>query len=325
MQANLFCETTILTSFKIEHSILMTARGILSLVEYIDSTVDNGTITKRLILPTWKQMKKWLWAILSREDRNLDYQLYSSRSGSPTVYVDDVIQGEKDIEHLRPTSLWQKATDKFRLLPHFFGSAESAFGFRVATGTMAIAIVCYMRNSQQFYIQQRLIWESIMVAISMGQTAGSGIYAQFIRFSGTVVAMVALYAIWYVVDQQPAGIICFTGIAMFLYHYPMIKNPANPVLPMIGMVTVNLIVGYELQVQKIGVLRSSSNDQAYHPLYELAPFRLATVSAGVGVACFFTYFPSVVTARSQLRKNLAPRSTFLATTVVLSIRPLHYE
>jgi hypothetical protein len=130
---------------------------------------------------------------------------------------------------------------------------------------MVIAIVCYLRNSQQFYIQQRLIWGSIMVAISMGQTAGSGIYGQFIRFSGTVLAMVASYIIWYIVDQHPAGIIVFTGIAMFLYHYPLIKNPANPVLPMIGMVTV-LIVGYELQVQKIGILESTSNDQAYHPL-----------------------------------------------------------
>jgi hypothetical protein len=283
----------------------MAARAVLDLVKYADSKVDDGTMSKkRLILPTRKQIRMWFWATLFREDSNLDYQAYSTRSGVPTVHLQDYLQSEKDTEHLPPVSLWEQVTDKFRVIPSFFGSAESGFGFRVATGTMAIAIVCFLRNSQQFFIEQRLIWGSIMVAISMTQTAGSGIYGQVLRFGGTVVAMVASYIIWYVVNQHPAGIIVFTGISMFLYHYPMIKSPNNPVVPMIGMVTVILIVGYELQVQKIGIVASISNDQAYHPLYELAPFRLATVVAGVGVAFFFTYFPSVVTSRSQLRKEL---------------------
>lgn len=283
----------------------MAARGVLDLVKYSDSKVDDGTMSKkRLIPPSWKQMNKWFWAALSREDSNLDYQAYSTRSGSPTVYLHDALQAEKDTEHMPPASFRERVTDKFRVIPYFFGSAESAFGFRVAIATMTIAIVCFLRNSQLFYIEQRLIWGAIMVGISMTQTAGSGVYGQLIRFIGTAMAMIASYIIWYIVDQHPAGIIVFTGITMFLYHYPMIKNPANPVVPMIGMVTVILIVGYELQVQKIGILISISNGQAFHPLYELAPFRLATVLAGVSVAFFFTYFPSVITARSQLRRDL---------------------
>lgn len=313
---------------KLEHSFLMAARGVLDLVKYADSKVDDGTMSKkRLILPTRKQMKKWLWAMLSREDNNLDYQSYSTRSGSPTVHLHDALQVEKDTEHLPPETFLEKATDKLRIIPRFFGSRESAFGFRVATGTLAIAIVCYLRNSQQFFIEQRLIWGSIMVTISMTQTAGSGVYGQFLRFSGTVVATVASYIIWYIVDQHPAGIIVFTGISMFLYHYPLIKYPNNAVIPMIGMVTIMLVVGYELQVQQIGILQSVSNGQAYHPLYELAPYRLATVVAGVGVAFFFTYFPSVITARSQLRKDLGSSLYLLGNyyssvhqTVALRIR-----
>jgi hypothetical protein len=297
----------------------MVARGVLDLVKYADSKVEDGTMSKkRLILPTRKQMKKWFWAMLSREDKNLDYQAYSTRSGSPIVHLQDTLYGQKDTEHLPPVSFWEKATDPFRVIPCFFGSAESAFGFRVATATMAIAIVCYLRNSQVFFIDQRLIWGSIMVAISMTQTAGSGIYGQFLRFSGTVVATIASYIIWYVVDQHPAGIIVFTAITIFLYHYPLVKSPGNPVIPMIGMVTVILIVGYELQVQKIGILSSISNGQVYHPLYELAPYRLATVAAGVGVAFFFTYFPSVTTARGQLRKDLGS-SLFLLSNYYSSV------
>jgi hypothetical protein len=275
------------------------------LVTYADSKVEDGTMSRRrLILPTWKRMKKWIWAAVSREDSNLDYEAYSTRSGTVTVYLNDALQADKDAEHLPPVTFWEKFTDKFRLIPRFFGSPESVFGFRVATATMVIAVTCYLRNSQHFYIEQRIIWGSIMVAISMTQTAGSGIYGQFVRFAGTAVAMVASYIAWYIVGQHTAGIIVFVGISMFLYHYLMVHNPDNPVVPMIGMVTVVLIVGYELQVRKVGLLISVSNGQIYHPIYELAPYRLAAVAGGVAVAFFFTYFPSVVTSRSQLRKDL---------------------
>lgn len=284
----------------------MAARGILEIVKFADSKVADGTMSKsRLVLPTWKTMKKWFWDILGREDNYLDYQEYSNRSGTPTVRLRDAFQVEKNAEHLPPTTAWEKMSEYLRVFANFFGSPESAFGFRVAVATMCIVIVAYLRNSQQFFIEQRLIWGSIMVAISMSQTAGSGIYGQLLRFGGTAIAMVASYIDWYIVDQHTAGIIVFLGITMFLYHYLLIKFPLDPVIPMIGMVTVVLIVGYELQVKQVGIPISVSNGQVYHPLYELAPYRLAAVLGGVGVAFFFTYFPSVVTNGSMIRKDLA--------------------
>ncbi|OCL10610.1 hypothetical protein AOQ84DRAFT_374763 [Glonium stellatum] len=289
----------------LEYSLLATSRSILDLVKFANSKIEDGSMTKnRLILPGWKRTTEFFWAALSREDNNLDYEAYSTRSGTVTVRVRDAVQTGKDAEHLPPASVWEKLTDHLRGIPHFFGSPESAFGFRVAVGTMVIAIVCYLRNSQQFYIEQRMIWASIMVAVSMTQTAGSGIYGQFLRFAGTAVAMVASYIDWYIVNQHTAGIIVFVGITMFLYHYPLVKSANNPVVPMIGMVTVILIVGYELQVKQVGIPISVSNGQAYHPLYEIAPYRLATVAGGVGIAFLFTYFPSVITSRSSLRTDL---------------------
>ncbi|KAL5330238.1 hypothetical protein ACEPPN_003764 [Leptodophora sp. 'Broadleaf-Isolate-01'] len=289
----------------LEYSYLMVAKAILDLVKFSDSKVTDGTMSKkRFVSPGRKQLWKWLKDIFAREDSNLDYQAYSKRSGTVIVYLNDALQVEKDAEHLPPVTAYEKVTDKIRLLPRFFGSSESAFGLRVAMGTMAIAIACYFRNSQEFFIEQRLIWGSIMVAISMTQTAGSGIYGQFVRFAGTAIAMVVSYIVWYIVDEHTAGVIVFLGIAIFLYHWTLIKNPEDPVVPMIGMVTVILIVGYELQVLQIGIPLSVSNGQVFHPLYELAPYRLAAVAGGVAVACFFTYFPSVVTARTQLRRDL---------------------
>ncbi|KAK7894782.1 hypothetical protein LTR67_005521 [Exophiala xenobiotica] len=289
----------------LEFSITTTARGILDLVRFADSKVKDGTMKhKRLIVPTWKTLRKWAWALVTREDSNLDYQSYSYRSGTPTVYLGDALGVERDPEHLPPESWWEHLTDYFRIVPKIFGSKESWFGFKVAVGTMLIAVTCYLRNSQEFYIKQRLIWGAIMVAISMTQTAGSGMYGQFLRIFGTFLAMTFSYIDWYIVDGHSAGVIVFVGITMFLYHYLLITKPDDPVIPMIGMITIMLIVGYELQVKKVGIAISESNGQVFHPIYELAPYRLACVLGGVGVACLLTYFPSVTTARSEMRKDL---------------------
>lgn len=279
--------------------------GILDLVRFADSKVEDGTMKKkRLIIPSWKTWKKWAKAVFTREDSNLDYTSYSYRSGSPTVYLGDALGVNRDPEHLPPVTWWEKTTDYFRLIPRLFGSKESWFGFKVAVGTMVIAVVAFLHNSQMFYIKQRIIWGAIMVAISMTQTAGSGMYGQAIRIFGTFLAMVFSYVVWYIVDGDTAGVIVFVGLTMFLYHYLLVAKPDDPVIPMIGMITVMLVVAYELQVKQVGLAISESNGQDFHPVYELAPYRLACVLGGVFVAGLFTYFPSVTTARSEMRKDL---------------------
>jgi hypothetical protein len=83
-------------------------------------------------------------------------------------------------------------------------------------------------------------------------------------------------------------------------------------VPMIGMVTVTLILGYALQVKQVGLAVSESNGQVYHPVFELAPYRLLAVGGGVLSAFIFTYFPSVITARTMLRRDLGSATYLLA-------------
>ncbi len=78
------------------------------------------------------------------------------------------------------------------------------------------------------------------------------------------------------------------------------------------MVTQVLIVGYELEVRKIGLQVATSNGQPYYPIYELAPYRLACVAGGMAVAFIWTFFPYPITARSQLRKDLGASLYLLA-------------
>lgn len=81
---------------------------------------------------------------------------------------------------------------------------------------------------------------------------------------------------------------------------------------MIFSVTNTLIIGYELQVKKIGVTVSETNGQAYYPIYELAPYRLATVAAGLFVAWIWTIFPYPISEHSELRRNLGSSLYLLA-------------
>ena len=111
---------------------------------------------RRLIVPSWKQWKKWAWAVVLREDSNLDYAAYAYRSGTPTVYLGDAFGVHRDPEHLPPINSWEKITDYFRLIPRLLGSKESWFGFKVATGTMVIAVCAFLRNSVSFI--QTLCW-----------------------------------------------------------------------------------------------------------------------------------------------------------------------
>lgn len=73
---------------------------------------------------------------------------------------------------------------------------------------------------------------------------------------------------------------------------------------MIAIVTMNVIVGYELQVRQLGVDLATSNGQPYYPIYLFGPYKLATVAAGCAISFFWVIFPYPITAKSQLRKML---------------------
>lgn len=70
------------------------------------------------------------------------------------------------------------------------------------------------------------------------------------------------------------------------------------------MVTQVLIVGYELQVRKIGRKAAEVSGQPYYPIYLLAPYRLACVTGGSLVAFIWTVFPYPITDRTHLRQDL---------------------
>lgn len=292
------------------------AQAVLDFVHFADAKEASGKMSKkRLVVPGLKRTKKWIMASFSRkEDAYSDEQHGMNGDGAraSNVYLGDAFHKRRDPEHLDPTNSWQRAGNHLRGVAHFLRSPESVFGFRVACATMCLAIIAFLRDTQTFYVTQRLFWSQIMVTISMTPSAGQSVFSFGLRIIGTCAAMVTSFIIYYIVDGHTAGVLVFFWFFVMWGFYIVLKYPKFVPVGMIFSVTNTLIIGYELQVGKIGIAVSESNGQAYYPLYELAPYRLATVCAGLFVAWVWTIFPYPISEHSQLRADLGSSLYLLA-------------
>jgi hypothetical protein len=89
-------------------------------------------------------------------------------------------------------------------------------------------------------------------------TSGQSIFGFIGRVLGTAVAMVCSIVIWYIVDQQTAGVIVMLWFFVFLEMYFFIKFQRFIAIFLVCIVTQILIIGYELQVRKIGIAAGKS-------------------------------------------------------------------
>lgn len=287
-------------------------RRVYDLMLYAESLQASGKLGKtRLIVPGVKRLRKWGMSIFVSHDGEThdDQQIDTERSGT-TVYLGEAYKKKRDPEHLPPQNAWERSSNILRKIAHFLASPASSFGFRVACATMSIAIVAYLRETQSFFTTERLFWSQIMISISMSPSAGQSLRNFFLRIFGTFIAMLLSWIAYYIVDGKTAGALVFYFIFLHIGVYIVIKYPQIIPVGMISQVTLTLIIGYELQVRKIGIAIAESNGQAYYPIYILAPIRLATVSGGLFLAWIWTVFPFPITEHAMLRQNLG-RSLYL--------------
>ncbi|RMZ88575.1 hypothetical protein DV736_g4207, partial [Chaetothyriales sp. CBS 134916] len=288
-----------------EYLVYSIGQSILETVNYVDGKYADGTFAKnRLILPGLHRWQKLFLGVLSEDD---SYNtLADGDSTGANVWIGDSLNSsKKDPEHLPPTTFFQKATNPLRMIPHVLGGYQSAFAFRTAVATLSIGILAYLHQTVSIFNKQRGMWALMMVCLSMDSHAGRGIFGFILRTLGTAVAMVASIVIWYIGDHHAAAIIPVFFIYLLGCMWYLLKNPSMAMATMISMVTAVLIIGYELQDQKLGREATVANGQPFYKIYILAPYRLATVVIGLGTAAFWTYFPYPVTTHSTLRKELS--------------------
>lgn len=281
------------------------SRSILEFVKYADDH-DQATAKRKIINPGGRRLKKWVKSIFQTQDSNHDDEttIAGFDRNNTTVFMGEAYKNTKDPEHLPPKNGWEKFGNGVRACARFFRSSESSFGFRAACATMSIGIIAFLRDTQTFFVEQRLVWAMIMVAISMTPTAGQSIFQFILRIMGTAVAMCVAWLIWYIPDQRTAGVIPLLWVFVAIGFYIPLKRLDLVIVGMISVVTATMIVGYELQVRKIGVQAATTTGQPAYPIYQLGPYRLATVVGGLAVAFFWTIFPYPITEHSALRQKL---------------------
>lgn len=278
--------------------------AILEFIKWADEH-DQATAKKRLITPGKKRFKKWIASTFSSQDANQDDETTNvglNRAG--VVHMGEAYKGRKDPEHLPPANAWEKFGNIIRKFSGFLASPESAFGFRVAVATMSIAIIAYLQDTQLWFTKQRVVWAMLMVALSMTPTTGLSIFNFVLRVGGTAIAMLCAWLVWYIPDKKTPGVLVFLWLFISLGHWIPLKRPELLIAGLISMVTCVLIVGYELQVRKLGVQVATSNGQPFYEITKLGPYRLACVVAGIGVAAFWTFVPYPITEHSTLRNKL---------------------
>lgn len=291
-------------------------KAVLQMMQFADGRAESGKLSRsRLVVPGSKRMMKWFKSSFStKEDAYNDDQHGMNEDGSrvSNVYLGEAFNKRKDPEHLPPANWVEKFGDRVRGFAHFLRSPESVFGFRVACATMCLAIVAFLHDTQRFYVTQRLFWSQIMITISMTTSSGQSVFSFFLRIVGTLAAMVTSFIVYYIVDGKTAGVLVFFWLVVMWGFYIVLKHPRIIPVGMIFSVTNTLIIGYELQVRKLGVTLSESNGQPYYPIYLLAPYRLATVCGGLFVAFIWTIFPYPISEHSELRKTLGSTLYLLA-------------
>ncbi|KAE8382518.1 hypothetical protein BDV26DRAFT_299438 [Aspergillus bertholletiae] len=252
-----------------------TGKCVLKFVQAADRIRgDEKAFKNALRYPSLPTLKLWARTLFMTQNTDVDMMDRQAKSSFGELY-----HGFKDLERVPSTTLWERLVSNIERSYRFFGSEESQLGFRAACATMSIGIVAFLQSGQEFFIKQRLLWASITVAVAFTPSSGSATRGLIWRIVGTVVAMVLSIVNYYIF-------------------------PRYLIAGLLALVTHVLIIGYELQVRKIGHKAAETNGQPVYPIYQLAPYRLLTVIGGCFSAFIWTIFPSVVTDAYRIRTKL---------------------
>ncbi|KAJ5885425.1 hypothetical protein N7495_009935 [Penicillium taxi] len=284
----------------------------LQLVKFAESKVTDGTMKRgRLIFPKQTSLREWFSLSSSsgseKKGKNDTKRQSDTRQSSHVdLSVEQHIKpstGLPDPDHLPPENIFERSSTVLRTISHVLKSDQSIFGFRVAAASFCIAILAFLHQTQNFFIAQRGIWALIVVIIGMNPTSGQSLFGFATRILATVFSMVLSLIVWYIVDGKTAGVIIFLYIGNVFEYFGA---------SVISIVTFNVIIGYSLQVRKIGVYEAESNGQAYYPIYVFGPIKLLCVVIGCAISFFWVLFPFPITAKFKLRQLLGSSLFVLA-------------
>lgn len=281
-----------------------TGDAILRQVHFADSLVADGTMSRnRFIFPGCRTTSELMMGAFLDPDQ--DEAMGINPNNGSNIWVGDLFNHKKDPEHLPPTNAYERCTDFLRRIPQSLSSSHASFGLRCAVATLSTAIAGFLARSRPFFLDQRGIWAASTTAIAMTPQFGASLSAFCMRILGTAAAAGLSISITYSADHSRAGIIILfyfliVGLLCLVARFPSFESAGT-----IASAAVIIIIGYQLQVDVIGIAQSTSDGQVYYPVYLLGPYRLVAIIAGLAVAFFWSLFPFPITSHGSLRQDTA--------------------
>lgn len=155
-QAQLF------TILYLEKLMQATGEAVQDFVAFAEEKHRDGSILKKhLIIPDGRRLRKWFLSIFERDDSTGEDSPDILERNGTVIFLGQGWMNKKDPEHLPATNTLQKLGNGLRNFSNFFGSPESVFGLRVALATMTVGIIAFLEPTQQFFIEQRLVWAMV--------------------------------------------------------------------------------------------------------------------------------------------------------------------
>lgn len=196
---------TLRTFVFVEHLQNKVLQAINNLVQCAKLRSEDGfTRRTRFICPTFRGMNP-----VPPAAQNHFLRSRTSRTNLPAVRSPRAM----DAEHMPPANRFEQIGEFAGTITRVFTSNESKFGARVALASFSVAILAYLRQTEEFFDAQRLIWAMIVIVIGMKPQRGASIFGYFARVVGTVVAVVLSFVVWYITNGHVAGVLVFLYIA----------------------------------------------------------------------------------------------------------------
>lgn len=194
--------------------------SIFELVIFADSKVKDGTLkSNRLIFPKEESIRSWFSLKTEQKESESDStkqtnQFHDHPSSKAEEYEFSV--SLPDPEHLPPVNTWEKASNILRYISQTIQSELSVFGFRVAAASFCVAILAFLRQTQQFFYHGRCIWAMIVIVIGMTPTSGQTMFGFMARIIATTVSVILSLIVWYIVDEKTSWNYCFSIFCEFV-------------------------------------------------------------------------------------------------------------
>lgn len=183
--------------------------AVLDLVRFSEKKTH---VRKHLIFPSQRRLAKLAKNVL--KDDNALHDTNDEVSGSSAVLT----EGSYPPRNPKPQS--SSAPSIFGSLivtiSDILGGPQSFFGFRVACAVMTVAIVALLRETQQWFFNQRCLWAVVFIPFSMAPSSGETMSMFVFRMIGTAIAVGVAIVNYYIVNGNPAGIIVFYFIFTFI-------------------------------------------------------------------------------------------------------------